>query len=640
MLFLEIVLSIHCLILLSSWFIRLPWLTEQPSLKLKLTRLLLASCVISPLIIQSIPSTPNIKLPKLVSLDSLQHYIKRPVVSNDLTQSALDSPLPKVSELSYLKLFLLLFSLFISIRTYWVYADWTRLRSLLSEAIPYRSAGRLRVKVSDQCHIPFSVNLFGKAYIVLPVSLLSTPKYAKIAIAHEGQHHRNGDCVWAYIVEVLRIIFFANPGMAQWQRILSDLQECACDEKVVNRRNILALDYGRCLFHVVQNLSCNSMQSIPAFACTVGMALSKENKDSAFIIRRISMLNQYSGNRPRKMLSGTAIAVFSILLPLCVAYSATGTLSAAQIKEMDLSALDQRIQTIAEKEVSKAINQYHAKSAVVAIADARTGNLIAFAELSQSKGYPSWKSRLFSPGSTIKPFIAAAAMDSGKSSENQVYDCSSPYSVNGKTFRDSDPGITTASLSEALAKSINVCLIKVTEQTGAPIIKEKLSQFGFDMKTGWQSGQNESLQLAETAVGENIPVTIGSLTQSYAILANKGHLFSPARPAVISEQTASSITHMLENVVKKGTGKLADIPDIAVAGKTGTLLENPQDPQGLKLALFAGYIPANAPRYVITVIVEEGHFTKNGEVLSNGGELAAPVFREIAIESMNVSATR
>lgn len=640
MLFLEIVLSIHCLLLLSSWFIRLPWFAKQPSLKLKLTRLLLISCVISPLIIQSIPSAPNIKLPKLVSLDSLQDYIKQPVVSNDLTKLGLDSPIPKVTELSYLKLFLLLFGLFIFIRIYRVWAHWTTLRRLLSEAISYRSAGRLRVKVSDQCHIPFSVNLFGKAYIVLPVSLLSTPKYAKIAIAHEGQHHRNGDCVWAYVVEVLRIVFFANPGIAQWQRVLSDLQECACDEKVVGRRNILALDYGRCLFHVVQNLSSNSLQSIPAFACTVGMALSKENKDSTFIIRRISMLNQYSGNTSRKMISGTAIAAFSILLPLCVAYSASGTLSATQIKEMDLSALDQKIQTIAEKEVSKAINQYHAKSAVVAIADASTGNIIAFAELSQDKQYPSWKSRIFSPGSTIKPFIAAAAIDSGKSSENQVYDCPSPYSVNGKMFSNSDRSVTTVSLSQAIAKSINVCLIKVSEQTGASIIKEKLSQFGFDLKTGWQSGQNERLQLAETAVGENIPVTIESLTKSYAILANKGHLFSTARPAVISEQTASSVTHMLENVVKKGTGTLADISGISVAGKTGTLLENPQDSQGLQLALFAGYIPANAPRYVITVIIEEGHLTKNGEVLRNGGELAAPVFRQIAIESLALSATR
>ena len=106
------------------------------------------------------------------------------------------------------------------------------MKKILAEAIPYRTSGRLIIKISDRCHIPFSVSLLHKAYIILPVSLLSSGKNVKIAIAHEGQHHRNGDCLWAYFTELLRLVFFGNPGLAQWQKVLNELQELSCDEGI------------------------------------------------------------------------------------------------------------------------------------------------------------------------------------------------------------------------------------------------------------------------------------------------------------------------------------------------------------------------------------------------------------------------
>jgi cell division protein FtsI/penicillin-binding protein 2 len=271
---------------------------------------------------------------------------------------------------------------------------------------------------------------------------------------------------------------------------------------------------------------------------------------------------------------------------------------------------------------------------VIAIVNAKTGNVIAFAEASKNKNLNSWKSRVFSPGSTIKPFIAAAAIDSGSSSETKKYDCRSPYSIAGKTFTDDYVSKGSTSLTQAIARSSNVCMIKVSQETGLPVIRKKLTEFGFDMKTWWQANQSDELQLAMASLGENIPVTIDSLTKSYAVLANKGRLFKEKETPLISASTTNSINHILENVVTNGTGKLAAIPGIRVAGKTGTVAENINFAKAEHIALFAGFLPVNEPRYAMVVVIEDGHLRKNGKTLTSGGELAAPVFRKVAMNNL------
>nr|UVT38006.1 hypothetical protein cemce18_00002 [uncultured bacterium] len=623
MLFIEILLSIHCLLLASSWLISRPWWVKQPSFKLKLARLLLISCVISPLLVHCISLSPTPEKLHYISLDVLQDYANQPILKGvpaSLSQrSASEFAL---SAISYSQLFCLLFTLFIAFRAYQLLSGLAQLRLLLNEAIPYRSSGRLLIKVSHRCHIPFSIYLFNKAYILLPVSLLSSPRNVRIAIAHEGQHHRNGDCLWAYFIEVLRLIFWGNPAVTRWQRVLSELQEFSCDEVLVGQLKISAHDYGHCLFQVVQTVSQRSLPSNREFACTVAMAENNDNEDRTFIIRRISMLSTYPGKASKPLLAGMVFAGFAIVAPICVAYSATGLLISPQAKAVDTSNLNPKLQAIAEKEINAAVNRYHAKSGVIAIADPGTGKIIAFAESAKN----SWRSRVFSPASTIKPFIAAAAIDSGHSSAAKSYDCHSPYYVEGKAFTNYDSDLGAATLTEAVAKSINVCLIKVSQETGATVIRKKLTDFGFDLSS-WQTKQNQDLQLAEAALGENIPVTVETLTKSYAILANKGRLFDAKAGSAVSAATTESVTSMLESAVQNGTGKLAALPSVAVAGKTGTMV----DSQDNRFALFAGYAPAEAPRYVMLVIIENGYLNKDQQTLTSGGDLAAPVFRQVAM---------
>ena len=112
-------------------------------------------------------------------------------------------------------------------------------------------------------------------------------------------------------------------------------------------------------------------------------------------------------------------------------------------------------------------------------------------------GSGHWKSRVFAPGSTIKPFIAAAAIDAGKAEEDRSYECHSPYRIEGQTFTDWSPSNKPMTLTEAFAKSSNVCLIKVSQETGAPLIRKKLSEFGFDMNSWWDDKQSNTLQLAQ-----------------------------------------------------------------------------------------------------------------------------------------------
>lgn len=328
MLFLEILLSMHCLLLVSSWVIGGRWHANQPSFKLKLARFLLVSCVISPLIVHCVNNNQKTEQHHYASIDALQEYANQPILMSKPSQEILQSKTTfSIGNASYFQLFYVVFCLLLLFRGYKVLLSLSRLRTLLAEAVPYRTSGKLIIKVSRHCHIPFSVVLFNKAYIVLPVSLFSSSKNVKIAIAHEGQHHRNGDCLWAYFIEVLRIIFCGNPGVTRWSRILSELQEFSCDEALVGQPKISAHDYGHCLFDVVQTVSQCSLSTNREIACTVGMALGKDNEDCTFIIRRISMLSAYPLKPSKSLLLGVTFVGFSILAPICVAYSAVGSLT-------------------------------------------------------------------------------------------------------------------------------------------------------------------------------------------------------------------------------------------------------------------------------------------------------------------------
>ena len=457
--FIEIFLSIHVLLFVSSLFIRSHFLLHKPSFKLNLARLVIVSCVLSPVAVHFVKKTEKPFIANFVSMDTLQSYKNKPVLNKN-TFDASSTQYVQASKISFMNywpclfILLLLGSLYQTSR---LFKDLRKLKSVLRSAQIYRSFGRLTICVTDRCFIPFSVRWFNTAYIVLPVSLLNSSTNVKMAIAHEGQHHRQGDCLWSYFTEGIRIAFWGNPSVHRWHRILVELQELSCDEALVGHQMISVHDYGHCLFKVAQTASRYSESTHRKIACTVGMAWHSGDHEKSFITRRICMLSQYKLHAQRRSFVGVVLAISAIVGPLCTAYAAMGTLSQSTAKEIDTSSLNPKIQQIANAEIRAAVKKYHAKSAVIAVADPRTGKIIAFAEAGSVSGADSWKSRLFPAASTIKPFVAAAAIEAGVISESPV-------------------------MSDAMAKSDNIFMINVAKDLGSEKFRKSLAEFGFDTK--------------------------------------------------------------------------------------------------------------------------------------------------------------
>lgn len=619
----ETIVCINFLFAVSYIFIKKISFPQKPSCQLYLARLLFISCILSPIAVHFFNLPQENILTNIVTSSLIKSYTHSSLKNNENSEETSIAISSKSElDLTYFYIFVsILFASGMIYRISKILKDINKIKSIIDLALPYKKSGKIVIKISDQCVIPFSVRFRQAAYIILPVALLHSPINTQLAIAHEGQHHRQGDCFWAYIIELSRIIFWFNPALIYLHRIFQELQELACDEKVINKNSVSAHAYGSCLFHVTKTASQYHHTKL------VVQMVSSHKNENALIKKRICMLPNYKNYRSSKILFGSVLAIstISIIGPLTTAYAAKALISSGDsiaLSSIDTSSINPKIQAIAFNEISRTVNKSHATSGAIVIADAHTGKVLAFAEAGKIEKNNSWTSRIFNPASTIKPFIAAAAIDSGIASESTMYDCHGPFEVDGKQFTNNNLKIGSLSLADAIANSVNICMIKVAQQTGSTKSRQILSRFGFDMNAAWDKNNSDTLNLANAVMGSSIPVTLATLTHAYTMLANKGHSASAHSENAVSETTAMSVTRLLEKVVDKGTGKQAAISNVSVAGKTGTLSN---DAHTLSLALFAGYVPANSPRYVSIVVLENAKV--NGSLTkANGGNIAAPTF--------------
>lgn len=269
----------------------------------------------------------------------------------------------------------------------------------------------------------------------------------------------------------------------------------------------------------------------------------------------------------------------------------------------------------------------------------------------------------FEPGSVMKPFTIAAALDAGLTSENEVFFCSGSLpNVGGRPLHCADGHAHgRMSLAEVLVKSCNVSAARLALRLGGERLIKALRCFGFGAPTGLgfrpegygslppAPGEPALRQrdVANLAFGQGMSVTFIQLTAAYCALVNGGIYMQPmivdrvltptgeewrrVDPVpvrrVCSERTSERMRAMLQLVVERGTGKRARIPGVKVGGKTGTA----QKPgpkgyiSGAYIAVFVLVLPADNPRYVITVMADE---PRNGY---HGGTVAAPTAREIAM---------
>lgn len=353
-----------------------------------------------------------------------------------------------------------------------------------------------------------------------------------------------------------------------------------------------------------------------------------------------------------------------------------GNLSRSNLGNYDLMlTLDEVIQFTAEYHLKKQVEKYKADSGMVVVMDPNSGEIYAMANVPQfnPNNFNKFSSETrknntvvssYEPGSIFKPIVAAAALDKGIAQPHEKFYCENgSFKIGGKNIGEaSDHKFGSLSMQEIIAKSSNIGAIKIAQKLGKDSFYEYIRKFGFGEKTnvglpGVSSGllgkrQNwTEFSLASISFGHEIAVTPLQMVVALSAIANGGTLMEPhvtkalmrdgrivkeIKPKkirrVISEKTSRQMMEILKFVVKKGTGAEAAVDGFDVAGKTGTAQKYITETRSYSktefISSFIGYAPADAPRLVILVMID------NPKGLHWGGVVAAPVFREIAKKSL------
>ena len=332
--------------------------------------------------------------------------------------------------------------------------------------------------------------------------------------------------------------------------------------------------------------------------------------------------------------------------------------------------IDEVIQFAAEKSLAKTIAAWNAPAGSVVVLDPRDGAILALASWPtfdpnrfRSFGPASWRNRpvqdLYEPGSTFKIVAAAAAIEERIATPSQMIDCGDgSIQIANVRIREHDGRqYGMMPFEEVIAHSSNVGTIRVALALGQKRFYDWTRRFGFGSRTGVELPGEASgmlrppekwslLSNAVIAIGQEVAATPLQVAAATAAIANGGVLVQPhivrhvvdrkgaivssaaagQGERIMSDRTAAVLNEMLKGVVVRGTGKGARLVEYVAAGKTGTAqkaVRGGYHPDKT-VASFTGYVPADRPRLVILVVIDE---PRGG---AYGGEVAAPAFAEIA----------
>ena len=339
--------------------------------------------------------------------------------------------------------------------------------------------------------------------------------------------------------------------------------------------------------------------------------------------------------------------------------------------------LDSYLQFVTESALEKQVKAYHARSGTAIVMDPYTGEILAMANLPHYDPNAYWKyspddyrdravQDAYEPGSTYKLVTAAAALDSGKVTQGELFQSGGVLEVGGRRIYNALDGLTPNpngdTLETIIADSLNVGAAKVAMAIGGKTFYQMERRLGFGDPTDvGLAGENPGIvpapadwsgsSLATMSFGQGVSVTPIAMARFYAAIANGGILVRPrivrsvldaqgnpiyTYPTEIehrafSTKTAAALRKYLRAVVVRGTGNpSAQIPGYTTAGKTGTaqMVENGEYEPGSYVASFIGMVPYEHPRYVIYVKVEKPQGAIYGSVV------AAPAFVQIAKAAM------
>lgn len=357
-----------------------------------------------------------------------------------------------------------------------------------------------------------------------------------------------------------------------------------------------------------------------------------------------------------------------------VAQKGTVVTKASKGQNVTLS-LDKNIQYITEKELAKAVTDSGAKGGMALVVEPQSGRVLAMAN------YPSFNPNAYSryspsflrnktivdsfePGSTFKVFLIAAALEEKVVTPNDAFNCENgSYSIGGRTIHDTHK-YGRLTVADILKYSSNIGAAKIGGRLGQERLYNHLKDFGFGARSGIDlpgeaygylrnGSQWFGVDLATISFGQGVSATALQLVMAVSAVANGGMLMKPyvvekisdengvemeqispqERRRVISPETARVMARMMEGVATEGgTGMNAAVEGYRVAGKTGTAQKVDPVTRGYSVdkrtASFVGFIPADNPKLVILVVVDEP------KTSPYGGVVAAPAFSAIAQQSL------
>ena len=337
--------------------------------------------------------------------------------------------------------------------------------------------------------------------------------------------------------------------------------------------------------------------------------------------------------------------------------------SAIPGKDLRLS-IDKQLQYFADRALVDAVNKNDAESASVVVMNVHTGEVMAMANFpsynpndigDRSGGRQRNRSitDVFEPGSTMKPFTIAAALDSGDfKSEDIVYTSPGYYTIGKYQISDTqDHG--WLDLRGIVRKSSNVGVSKVATQLEPEQMWSVFDSFGFGRPPGSEFPGEVAgyfnhptlwhhVEQASVSYGYGISVSALQLVRAYSALANEGIMPAVsflavdepgAGQRVIDGDIARTVNSMLESVVTDGTGHRAAIPGYRVAGKTGTSHQSQSGgyAEDRYVSVFAGFAPASDPELAAVVVV---HDPKAGEHF--GSVVSAPIFADVMSHALRL----
>jgi cell division protein FtsI (penicillin-binding protein 3) len=337
--------------------------------------------------------------------------------------------------------------------------------------------------------------------------------------------------------------------------------------------------------------------------------------------------------------------------------------------------IDSMIQYIAEKTLDETVKKFSATSGMAIVMVPKTGAILAMAHvplfnpnaLKRSKR-KNWRNRIitdpFEPGSTMKIFSAAAAIESGSSSPSSIFFCENgAYKMGRHVIHDTHEH-GWLSLQQIIKYSSNIGAIKFSAIMGHEYLSRTLQNFGFGSKTGidcpgetpgnlppfrrWTKvdagtisfGQGVSVSALQLIAATSAVANKGILMKPYVVQAITDHngrlieSFGPRRiRKVISEKTAETLSRIMQTVITEGgTGVNAALEGYSVCGKTGTaqkIDENGRYSYEKYVASFVGFAPAENPKIAVLVVVDEPEKQHYGSIV------AAPAFKAIAQKTLD-----